>query len=92
MKNFKGLHNSSEIAPPAFDPLGRPACFFLDLPSPFTPSSGWTSSFGTPCSSILVVLGFFVGGWDPSAEDCLFFSELAPSSIREVWTASGGGP
>ncbi|KAL0608965.1 hypothetical protein AAY473_021251 [Plecturocebus cupreus] len=28
------------------------------------------------------------GGWDPSAEDCLFFSELAPSSIKEVWTAS----
>lgn len=49
-------------------------------------------SFGTPCSSILVVLGFFLGGWDPSAEDCLFFSELAPSSIKEVWTASGGGP
>lgn len=49
-------------------------------------------SFGTPWSSILVVLGFFFGGWDPSAEDCLFFSELAPSSIKEVGTASGGGP
>lgn len=53
----------------------------------------WLSpSFGTPWSSILVVLGFFFGGWDPSAEDCLFFSELAPSLIKELGTASGGGP
>lgn len=41
LSNSLGLNVESFSLP--FDPFGRPAAFFFDFPSPFTPNNGCTS-------------------------------------------------